>query len=326
MESIVSIIVPFYNTPEAYIKQCLWSLSYQTYQRIEILVIDDGSDVENANMLDELKKIDSRIRVFHKTNGGVSSARNYGIKKSVGNYICFVDSDDWVEPEFVEILISAIMRDTSQLAVCNWIAESMGCETEIKKDTNIEVCYNRDSAYHAIIRSTEISGFLWNKIFIKNLVTHMLNENYHYCEDLVFVAHYLMNISKMSYNHSQLYHYRQASGNATSNMTYNNKILSLLPAYQEVEQIYSSLQLKDLPWVQKNVLKIALNLRSRYKLNKIENNGNLNRIKTVIELYMPKIIKSKNIPISEKTNVILTWFFPVLMFRIKCKLLKKTIN
>ena len=94
MESIVSIIVPFYNTPKAYIIQCLKSLSCQTYPQIEILIIDDGSNAENAKILDELIKSDSRIKVFHKPNGGVSSARNYGLNQSIGNYICFVDSDD----------------------------------------------------------------------------------------------------------------------------------------------------------------------------------------------------------------------------------------
>ena len=326
MESIVSIIVPFYNTPKAYIIQCLKSLSSQTYQQIEILIIDDGSTMENAQMLDELIKFDSRIRVFHKSNGGVSSARNYGLNQSVGNYICFVDSDDWVEPEFVEVLISAIKRNTSQLAACNWIAEYEGHKTEVKKRINDEICYDREGAYHSIIRSTRISGFLCNKIFEKNLVTQMLNENYHYCEDLVFVAHYLENINKMSYCNSQLYHYRQGSDNATSDMTYNNRILSLLPAYQEVEQIYSSQQLKDLPWVRKNVLKIALNLRARYKLNKIKNEKILNQIERVIKLHMADILTSSKIPFSEKVNVVMTWIIPVFMFRIKCKLLKRSIK
>lgn len=326
MESIVSIIVPFYNTPKAYIIQCLKSLSCQTYPQIEILIIDDGSNAENAKILDELIKSDSRIKVFHKPNGGVSSARNYGLNQSIGNYICFVDSDDWVEPEFVEVLISAIKRNTSQLAACNWIAEFEGHKTEAKKHINDEICYDQKGAYHAIIRSTKISGFLCNKIFEKNLVTQMLNENYHYCEDLVFVVHYLENINKMSYCNSQLYHYRQESGNATSNMTYNNKILSLLPAYQEVEQIYSSLQLKDLPWVRKNVLKIALNLRARYKLNKIKNKEILNQIEGVIKLYLGNILISNKISISEKINIIMTWIIPVLMFRIKCKLLKRSVK
>lgn len=306
--------------------QCLESLSCQTYPQIEILVIDDGSTVENAKMLDELIKTDSRIKIFHKPNGGVSSARNYALNQAVGSYICFVDSDDWVEPEFVEVLISAVRRNTSQLAVCNWVAEFEGQEVDVKKYINDEICYNQTGAYHAIIHYTGISGFLCNKIFYQNLVTQPLNENYHYCEDLVFVAHYLKNVSKMSYNNSQLYHYRQGRGNATGNMSYNNKIFSLLPAYQEVEKIYTSSNLTDLPLVRKSVLKIALNLRARYKLNKVNNKEELNRIMEIIKSYLPNVLHSNKIAMAEKINIILTWLIPVLMFRIKCKLLKRSIE
>lgn len=109
-------------------------------------------------------------------------------------------------------------------------------------------------------------------------------------------------------------------------MSYNNKIFSLLPAYQEVEKIYTSSNLTDLPLVRKSVLKIALNLRARYKLNKVNNKEELNRIMEIIKSYLPNVLHSNKIAMAEKINIILTWLIPVLMFRIKCKLLKRSIE
>lgn len=301
------------------------SLLKQTYRNIEVLIVDDGSKKDFAQRLDEIKDLDSCICVLHKENGGVSSARNYALEKAQGDYICFVDSDDWVEPEFVQTLVSSLKRNQSQLAVCNWIAEFSEKKAIINRKQEKTECYNQDEAYHSIFYSTGIQGFLCNKIFEKNLITQFLNENYHYCEDLVFVLHYLKNVSKMSYSSLQLYHYRQMEGNATGNFTYNKKIITLLSAYQEVESIYKELKLKDLPLVKKNILKIALNLKARYKLSKVKDIEFLKKNEKVINKYLGENIFSTNISITEKINIILTWMMPVLMFRIKCKLLKRSI-
>lgn len=325
MGSLISIVVPFYNTPKEYLDRCLESLCSQVYSNIEILIVDDGSTIENANMLDSATASDSRMMVFHKPNGGVSTARNYALARATGDYVCFVDSDDWVEPEFIQTLVDSIEKNESQLAVCNWVAESTKRGTIIDKGQEKTECYNQGEAYHAILCYTAIQGFLCNKMFKKHLITQLLNENYHYCEDLVFVSHYLKRVNKMSYSSLQLYHYRQTGGNATSNFTYNEKILTLLPAYQEVESIYKELRLTDVPLIEKSILKIALNLRARYKLNKARDIESFKKNETVIEKYLGRNLISANISIAEKINIILTWMMPVLMFRIKCKLLKRSI-
>lgn len=325
MESLISVVVPFYNTPKEYLEQCLKSLCSQTYSDIEILIVDDGSTIENANILDRTMVNDLRIKVFHKLNGGVSSARNYALSRVAGDYICFVDSDDWVEPEFIQTLVDSIGKNESQLAVCNWVAESTKRETIIDKSQEKIVCYNQGEAYHAILCNREVQGFLCNKMFKKRLVTQLLNENYHYCEDLVFVSHYLKKVTNMNYNSLQLYHYRQTGGNVTNNFTYNERILTLLSAYQEVESIYKELGLTDVPLIEKRVLKIALNLRARYKMNKVRDIESLKNNEIIVKKYLNGNLISANVSIAEKINIILTWMMPVLMFRIKCKLLKRSI-
>ena len=98
---MISIIMPVYNTPEKYLKECIDSILAQTYKEFEILIINDGSSDKTCNILSKISKKDLRINVFSKENGGVSSARNLGLEKAKGEYIAFVDADDVLEPFFL---------------------------------------------------------------------------------------------------------------------------------------------------------------------------------------------------------------------------------
>ena len=326
---LVSIIIPFYNVPRHYFKKCLSSLFEQSYSNIEILVVDDGSTKEYSDFLDEICSTDSRVKLFHKENGGVSSARNLALSYARGEYICFVDSDDWVDKDFIKQLVNAIQKNVAEIAVCNWMPDYEHVDEEnvfSRNEVCIEVTYTQCEAYSKILHSKEIQGFLCNKIFCKNLITKTLNESYHYCEDLVFVAHYLNNVRKMVYCNQCLYHYRQSGVNATSNFSYNPKILSLLSAYKEVETIYIERNLHDSISVEKNLLKIALNIRARFLINKIKNSNGINSCNQVIKNKIKRIISSHDVDLSEKVNIILTWLMPVFMFRIKCLILHRQIN
>lgn len=101
----VSVIVPVYNVPENYLKKCIESLINQTYKNIEILLIDDGSKDNSGIICDEFAKKDKRIKVYHKENGGLCSARNFGTKNAKGEWVSYVDGDDWIEPDSYEKLI-----------------------------------------------------------------------------------------------------------------------------------------------------------------------------------------------------------------------------
>ena len=116
-QDLISVIVPVYNV-ENYLKRCLDSIINQTYQNIEIILIDDGSTDNSGNLCEDYKKIDNRIKVVHKTNGGLSDARNTGIKKAKGKYITFVDSDDYVEYDYVEYLYNLIKKYDTNISFC----------------------------------------------------------------------------------------------------------------------------------------------------------------------------------------------------------------
>lgn len=103
MLTLISIIVPVYNV-ELYLDKCIQSILAQSYPNFELLLIDDGSSDGSKEICDKYAKLDSRIRVFHRINGGVSSARNAGLEKAKGDWIAFIDADDWVFPNFCRIL------------------------------------------------------------------------------------------------------------------------------------------------------------------------------------------------------------------------------
>lgn len=111
---LISVIVPLYNV-EKYLQRCVESIMSQTYKMIEILLVDDGSSDRSGQICDDLALLDKRIRVFHKENGGVSSARNFGIEQASGEYICFVDSDDWLDTDYFEKAASFLIISTFAL-------------------------------------------------------------------------------------------------------------------------------------------------------------------------------------------------------------------
>ncbi len=163
----ISIIIPVYNV-ENYLQQCLDSVLSQTYDNLEILIVDDGSTDRSGSICDLYAAHDNRISVFHTTNKGLSAARNYGLDHCNGDYIVFIDSDDWMEKEAIELLIEAILSVNADIAVC-------GHYNEWKNYQNIQcISKSKDlSQGDAIIRDY-LHGYgigveIWNKLYHSKL-------------------------------------------------------------------------------------------------------------------------------------------------------------
>lgn len=120
MKDLVSIIVPVYNVAQ-YLERCLISLTGQTYKNIEIILVDDGSTDLSGKLCDIWQEKDNRIQVIHKANGGLSDARNHGLQKASGAYICFTDSDDWIDLKFIEVMLGAAVDTESDIVECDYL-------------------------------------------------------------------------------------------------------------------------------------------------------------------------------------------------------------
>ena len=233
-DKTVSIIIPVYNTAQ-YLDECLESVTKQTYRDIEILLINDGSKDNSLEICNKWAKLDERIKVFDNENHGVSYTRNFGIGKSCGKYIAFVDSDDVISCDYIALLISLLEDTDAQLVLCSNInfnnlfpAYFLSNNKVVLKENFEEVFYNYTCAMP------------WGKIFIKEILLNnniSFDETIHVCEDLLFCFNYVKCCNSVIFNNSKLYGYRQRSDSAAHN-TVSLRWFSCLKAYKYLFENY----------------------------------------------------------------------------------------
>ena len=165
----LSIIVPVYKV-EKYLHKCIDSILAQTFNDFELILIDDGSPDRCGEICDEYAAKDPRIRVIHKENQGVSAARNAGLDVATGTYIGFVDSDDWIEPEMYETLLTTAKRTGAETVICG-IRYCGEDGSIIRSDLTSEGIYSKDASLKALYGTpNELGGGCWNKIFLRGSV------------------------------------------------------------------------------------------------------------------------------------------------------------
>ncbi len=210
---MISIIIPVYRVAP-YLGQCIKSIIGQTYRDIEILLIDDGSPDECGKICEEYKNRDSRIKVIHTENQGLSAARNRGLENATGEYIGFVDSDDWIEPDMYEVLLKRI-KDNS-ISVC-------GYDTAFQKDGLKKGVYFGSDALRALLKG-EINNNVWNKLYHKELFNDICfpeGKNY---EDVVVMHKLVEKAKSIAVVPDVFYHYRVRPESITKTYTANNLI------------------------------------------------------------------------------------------------------
>lgn len=218
----VTIIIPVYNV-ENYLNRCLQSVVGQTVPEIEILCIDDGSTDQSPAILEKWAKVDSRIKVIHKKNGGISLARNLGLGMAQGPYLLFVDSDDWIEPDTVETALSHMKGEVD--IVC-WgaeiIAEGLPSDhsgvIQAKKYHKIQLTGEKEITNDIVKRSTVT---VWNKLWKKSILDQFgirFTEG-RYFEDNDFTFMYFVHCRKGVYLDRYLYHYIQRPHSVMDHLT-----------------------------------------------------------------------------------------------------------
>ena len=206
-EELISVIIPIYNV-ERFLEKCIESIIKQTYKKIEIFLIDDGSTDQSGIICDKYKKKDKRISVIHKKNEGVSIARNVGIENANGKYITFVDADDYLEKDMYKKLIEVFENPTIDISMCNFFMEYL--EKDIRANKNSNYIYNKKELMNKIFLTDYFCGFVWNKIYKTSIIKKnkiFFKNNIHICEDLLFNCQYFSFIKKGFYTEDKLYHY-----------------------------------------------------------------------------------------------------------------------
>lgn len=223
-KDLISVIVPVYNV-EKYLKRCIESILKQTFKSFELLLIDDGSTDASGQICDESLEYDNRIIVFHKKNGGLSDARNYGISKAKGKYITFIDSDDYIGPRFLENLYNGCEKNNAKLAVGTSIfsySEVLECFAEQKKgDSTI---YTSEEALKEICLNVKFGVSAWGKLFDRELFRTIQFPIGVLYEDLQTIPYVIADCKKIAYCQGATYYWYQRKGSIMHSYNHRNDV------------------------------------------------------------------------------------------------------
>ena len=215
MESIVSVIIPVYNV-QRYLAICLDSLLCQTWPHLEIILVDDGSNDGSERICDEYAVRDSRICVIHQANAGAANAKNTGLDAARGDYVAFMDSDDWAEPDWLEKMLRAAIAQNADVVECNFRMEYVGsAEDGNAPGTFCETLFEtRDYLRHYPDHWT--CALFWNKLFRASLLTDVRFHTERRCvDDEFFTYKAVTGANQVLRIPEALYHYRQRSSSVT---------------------------------------------------------------------------------------------------------------
>ena len=192
--ALLSIIIPVFNT-EKYLIDCLESVTGQTYKNLQIICVNDGSTDNSLKILEDYSKKDSRIIIIDQANKGLSGARNSGLEKATGDYIAFLDSDDWVDLDFYEKLYNAIIKNNCEIAAATIIRKR-------EHSQKYRVHYSEEKIYTTLEEKFRICKiptccYVWNKLYKSDLIKNRKFSSGVYFEDVLWTPEVLKNATKL---------------------------------------------------------------------------------------------------------------------------------
>ena len=210
METLITIIIPVYNGKK-YLSQCIDSIVNQTYKNWELLLIDDGSTDGAELMCDEYAANSDRIRVLHKANGGQASARNEGIALAKGEYIGFVDCDDWLEPDMYATMMNTLEREQAEIIICGY-TEEYAHHQKVVNGYGEQTTYDSATALRLVLQG-KIGSYLWSMLFKREVVQELMPDLNPY-EDHATIFKWISHAQRVVTLHRSFYHYRQLQGSS----------------------------------------------------------------------------------------------------------------
>lgn len=276
MQGTISVVVPVYNV-ERHLDKCIVSLCRQTYSELDLILIDDGSTDSSPSICDKYAVQDTRVTVIHQKNRGVSSARNAGIELATGDYIAFIDSDDFVDPEYFDVMLKMISEANADICACGPMRETID-GTVIWKSPPMHRTLQTEEAICALFRRDMYCGWPWNKLFKSNLIKNhgiRFDESLRICEDLLFNFQVFSHAKSVVYDsRAPMYHYIVNNTSANLKMQtdgfFDYNYLNRLDADAKLEALASQSSRK-IRWycsansfiTNENILSRALSLKCR---------------------------------------------------------------
>ena len=235
---IISIIVPVYNV-EKYLKRCIDSILNQTFKDFELILVNDGSTDGCKEICNQYEKLDNRIKVIHKENGGLSSARNAGLDIAKGKYIGFVDSDDYINVNMYQNLLDKLIKNKSDLVICKLVRVKDNYKETINKSKIVEKNYDNLQALQELYNINSIDFIVaWNKLYKSELlkdIRYPVGKKY---ED-EFVIHKILNkCKKVTFINKELYYYYQRDDSIMGRRKVKFSP-DILEAYEQMDQYFA---------------------------------------------------------------------------------------
>ena len=320
MNKLLTVIVPVFRV-ENYIRKCLDSIINQTYKNLEIILIDDGSDDKSGVICDEYADKDKRIIVIHKENQGVSSARNKGLDIAKGEYITFVDPDDWIEMDLYENMIKNFNSLNADMSIC-------GIENEYKNISLVEFnkkCVlelDNENAVRCLLNNKYFYGGVTNKVFRKNIISGTrFNSDIYIGEDLLFTLEVMIRCNLIVFSAEPGYHYLQRKASAMNLINVKKRKTELL-AYKFVYKLIEEKlpRLKYIAWEKLLCKNIEISFLILQSIN-----YRYQEALVLIRKNLINIIKNKNISFTTKLEGIIICF-PKTLAYIICHVIIKNLK
>jgi len=285
MKPLISIIVPVYKVEE-YLDECITSIINQTYENIEICLVDDGSPDGCPEKCDQWGLKDSRINVIHKKNGGLSDARNIGIDNANGKLIAFVDSDDYISEEYIETLYLAIEKSSANLVICNYMRVDNRGE-KLSNDVNDNNQYILSGAQVIERRFVEVTAGYYimgcNKLYRKNLFDNIRYPINRFHEDEYIFRALYEKCDKVVCLLKTMYYYRKRKGSIMDTALCDTKINDYLKCYEA--EVNYSLNKDD-----QNIANMYMRVFCKdFKKNYQYINESRSKLKEIYDIYIDKI-------------------------------------
>ena len=250
----ISIIIPVYNV-EQYVKKCLESVLNQTYSNLEVLIINDGSTDNSAYICQEYADKDTRIRLFHQENRGLSSALNIGLEHFTGDYLGFVDSDDWVEPDMFETLYNLIKSKKTSISIASFYYDKDNVSFPVKNKNHIpdDVISKKNMLLYPLQRDMYpgFCGYVWNKLYSADIIKASnlkFAEEIKYGMDIVFYTSLVISENGTGIcSDKPVYHYLQRDTAISKSKSYQIR-KDILAVYKYLEELYNNNEYSDISY------------------------------------------------------------------------------
>lgn len=314
----ISVIVPVYNV-DRWLDRCIHSIVNQTYKEQEIILVDDGSTDKSGSLCDRWSKIDSRIRVIHKENGGLSDARNYGIEIATGEYITFIDSDDFIDESYLHYLYDLIIQNNSDLSVCqlftvNDLGDSIEKKNKSNTAKNVIIIKGKEECMRQFLIDSKIGTVAWRKLYKSGLFKSDIRYpkgKYH--EDIWTTYKYIEKCNCIAVGNQQLYAYRIRTGsimNSVFSPNHLDGVKGSVVRFNELQILYPTLRKE----AAQNIIYSANQCMIRLGKIRCLNSEYLDYLKDIYDHYLSLYLRG-NSCLKAKLFSIIAKFMPKFLIK-----------